>query len=156
MAVKKLKDFLDRNGVEYISIRHSPAYTAQKIAALAHVKGRNLAKAVMVKLDGRMVMAVLPSKYRVDLDRLREAAGAGNAELAREAEFAHLFPNCDTGAEPPFGNLWKLPVYVDRTLTADAEIAFNAGSHSELLQLSYADYARLVEPTVLDFSRPER
>jgi Ala-tRNA(Pro) deacylase len=156
MAVKKLKDFLDRNGAEYISIKHSPAYTAQKIAALAHVKGRNLAKPVMVKLDGRMVMAVLPSKYRVDLDLLREATRAGKAELARETEFSHLFPNCDTGAEPPFGNLWKMPVYVDRTLAEDKEIAFNAGSHSELVQLSYEDYARLVEPTVLSFSRPER
>jgi Ala-tRNA(Pro) deacylase len=156
MAVKKLKDFLDRNGVEYISIQHSPAYTAQKIAALAHVKGRNLAKPVMVRLDGRMVMAVLPSKYRVDLDLLREATRAGKAELARETEFSHLFPNCDTGAEPPFGNLWNLPVYVDKTLAEDKEIAFNAGSHSELVQLSYEDYARLVEPKVLSFSRPER
>lgn len=156
MAVKKLKEFLDRNKVEYISIKHSPAYTAQKIAALAHVKGRNLAKAVMVKLDGRMAMAVLPSKYRVDLDALRDATRSGKAELAHETEFSHLFPNCDTGAEPPFGNLWNMPVYVDRTLTGGTEIAFNAGSHSELLQLSYADYARLVEPRVISFSRPER
>ena len=156
MAVKKLKDFLDRNGVEYIAIKHSPAYTAQKIAALAHVKGRFLAKPVMVKLDGRMVMAVLPSKYRVDLEALRDATRAGQAELAHESEFAHLFPNCDTGAEPPFGNLWNMPVYVDRTLTQDETIAFSAGSHSELLQLSYTDYARLVEPEVLSFSQPER
>ena len=156
MAVQKLKDFLDRNRVEYVSISHSPAYTAQKVAALAHVKGRNLAKAVMIKVDGKMAMAVLPAKYRIDLQLLRAETGAREVELAPETEFENLFPNCDTGAEPPFGNLWDLPVYVDRTLTQDEEIAFNAGSHSELLQLSYADYARLVKPRVIAFSRPER
>jgi Ala-tRNA(Pro) deacylase len=156
MAVRKLKDFLDRNGVEYITISHSPAYTAQKVAASAHVKGRNLAKPVMIRIDGKMAMAVLPAKYRVDLQLLRAQTGAREVELARESEFEHLFPNCDTGAEPPFGNLWDLPVYADVTLTRDEEIAFNAGSHSELLQLTYADYARLVKPRVIAFSRPER
>jgi Ala-tRNA(Pro) deacylase len=155
MAVKKLKDFLDRNGVEYVTIRHSPAYTSQKIAALAHVKGRNLAKPVMVRVDGRMAMAVLPAKYRVDLELLQRETGAAAVELARETDFAGLFPNCDTGAEPPFGNLWKLPVYVDRTLADDEQIAFNAGTHAELMQLAYSDYERLVHPTVLAFSRLE-
>jgi Ala-tRNA(Pro) deacylase len=156
MAVKKLKDFLDLNGVEYVTIKHSPAYTSQKTAALAHVKGRNLAKPVMVKVDGELAMAVLPAKYRVDLQLLQMETGAADVELAGEPDFAGLFPSCDTGAEPPFGNLWDMPVYVDRTLTDDEQIAFNAGTHAELLQLAYRDYERLVHPRVFAFARPER
>ncbi len=154
MHVEKLKDYLDKNKVKYVSIRHSTAYSASAVAASAHVKGKNLAKTVIVKLDGKIVMAVLPSKYRVDLEQLRTATLSGSAELATEAELEKAFPNCEEGAMPPFGNLYSVPVYVEKSLAEDEEIAFNACSHSELIQLSYEDFARMVKPTVASFRMP--
>jgi Ala-tRNA(Pro) deacylase len=152
MPVTRLKEYLDRNKVKYVSIRHSTAYTAQEIAASAHVKGRNLAKSVVVRLDGKMALAVLPAKYQIELDTLREVAGAGKVVLAEEQEFTEKFPGCETGAMPPFGNLYDLPVYVDETLTRDEEIAFNACSHTELIQIGYKDFEKLAKPKFCKFS----
>ncbi len=155
MPVAKLKDFLEWEGVKYVTISHSPAFTAQEIAASAHVPGRELAKTVMVKLDGTMAMAVLRSTDRVDWELLKGAAGAATAELASEAEFEGIFPGCELGAMPPFGNLWDMQVFADTRLTEDDEIAFNAGSHTELVRLAYADFARLVKPKVLGLATRE-
>lgn len=152
MPLQKLTAFLDSHGVKYLTIDHSRAYTAQEIAASAHIPGKELAKTVMVKLDGAMAMAVLPASYRVDLDALKAVAGAQEAALATEAEFKDLFPECEVGAMPPFGNLWGLPVYVAATLAEGKEIAFNAGTHSQLVRMAYADFERLVRPTVANFS----
>jgi len=152
MPLQKLREFLDQNSVRYVSISHSPAYTAQEIAASAHIPGQELAKTVIVKLDGDMAMAVLPASFQVDLEDLRAAAGAGAVELATEEEFKGLFPGCEPGAMPPFGNLWDMPVFACETLAEDEEIAFNAGSHTELVKLSFADFAKLVEPKVARFS----
>ncbi len=152
MPVTELKEFLDKNKVKYVSIRHSTTYTAQEIAASAHVKGRNMAKTVVVKLDGKIALAVLPAKYQVDFARLKACCRVSSVELAREEEFAQLFPGCETGAMPPFGNIYDLPVYADESLKKDEEIAFNACSHTELIQLSYRDFERLVKPTFCRFS----
>jgi Ala-tRNA(Pro) deacylase len=152
MPVKKLKDFLDRERVKYVTLTHSRAYTAQEIAASAHIPGRELAKTVMVKLDGRMAMAVLPASFKIDFDRLKEAAGAKSVGLATEDEFKGMFPDCEVGAMPPFGNLYGMEVYVAERLVEDDEIAFNAGSHTELIRLSYKDFSRLVKPKVVRFS----
>ena len=146
MPVRRLKEFLDENKVKYVSISHSPAYTAQEIAASAHIPGKEVAKTVMVKLDGKMAMAVLPASYQVDLQRLKQVAGAEHIELATEDEFKDLFPGCEPGAMPPFGNLYDMQVYVSESLAEDEEIAFNAGSHTELLRMSYADFESLVAP----------
>jgi Ala-tRNA(Pro) deacylase len=151
MPVKKLKEFLDTAGVKYIIVSHAPAYTAQEIAASAHIPGRELAKTVIVKLDGKMAMAVLPASLVVDFDKLKQAAGASEAELASEDEFRSLFPECEVGAMPPFGNLYELPVYAERSLTEDEEIAFNGGSHKELFRMAYKDFANLVKPKTGDF-----
>lgn len=148
MPVNRLKEFLDENHVPYVTIKHSPAFTAQEIAALAHVPGKDLAKTVMVKLDGRLAMVVLPATDHVSANRLREFAGAEEVELASEEDFANVFPNCEVGAMPPFGNLWGLDVYVDEHLREDDEIAFNAGTHTELVKLPYADFERLVRPHI--------
>ncbi|MBI4539082.1 MAG: YbaK/EbsC family protein [Gemmatimonadetes bacterium] len=148
MPVQKLKDFLDSHRIKYVAIRHSTAYTSQEIAASAHIPGKELAKTVMVKVDGRMAMAVLPASLRVDFDRLKQAAGAGRVELATEAEFKGMFPDCEPGAMPPFGNLYGMEVFADETLAEDEEIAFNAGSHTELIRLSYGDFERLAGPRV--------
>ena len=149
MTVRKLEEFLDSHHVKYVRIIHSPAYTAQKVAASAHIPGKELAKTVMVKIDGKMAMAVLPASKKVDFKLLREALGASQVELAREREFKDLFPNCDVGAMPPFGNLYGLEVYVAEPLTKDEEIAFNAGSHTELIKLAYKDFEALVKPKVI-------
>ena len=153
MPVRKLKDFLDAHHVKYVTIIHSPAYTAQEIAARAGVSGKEIAKTVMVKIDTRMAMAVLPAPGHVDLDRLAELAGASKVVLAGEAEFKGLFPSCDVGAMPPFGNLYGMAVYVSDQLARDEEIAFNAGSQTELVRLAYRDFERLVKPVVGRFER---
>jgi Ala-tRNA(Pro) deacylase len=111
-----------------------------------------LAKTVIVKIDGQMAMAVLPASRQIDFGLLKDALGAKSVELASEAEFQGLFPDSELGAMPPFGNLYGLPVYVAESLTEDQEIAFNAGSHSVLFQMAYADFARLVRPTVIRFA----
>jgi Ala-tRNA(Pro) deacylase len=155
MPVKKLKEFLDEQKVKYVIMKHSPAYTAQEIASSAHIKGKELAKTVIVKIDGAMAMAVLPASFRVDMDALKKATGAKKIELAPEKEFKDLFPECETGAMPPFGNLYDMDVYVASSLAEDENIAFNAGSHTELIQLPYADFERLVGHKVVQFSRKE-
>ena len=153
MAVQKLKQFLDDKGVKYVTIGHSPAFTAPEIAASAHISGREVAKTVMVTIDGTMAMAVLSANRSVDFDLLKAAAAAETVELAGEEEFRDLFPGCEVGAMPPFGNLYGMAVYADEGLTEDEEIAFNAGSHKELVKLAWSDYVALVEPTIAAFAR---
>jgi Ala-tRNA(Pro) deacylase len=152
MPVKKLKAYLDENHVRYITIRHSSAYTAQEIAARSHVPGKNFAKTVMIKIDGKMAMAVLPASYQVDFDLLKELFGTKKVALATEAEFKYFFPDCEVGAMPPFGNLYDMEVFVAESLAGDREIAFNAGNHTEMIKLSYLDFERLVQPKVFKFS----
>jgi len=153
MPIKKLKAFLDEYGVKYVSIQHSPAYTAAEVAESAHIPGLLLAKTVMVWINDEMAMAVVPASHRIDFDRLAEASGAVEVQLASEDEFKELFPTCDTGAMPPFGNLYGMRVIVESALTKDYEIAFTAGSHSEVIRLPYADFERLVEPELASFSQ---
>lgn len=152
MPVKRLKDFLDKQGIRYVTIIHSPAYTAQQIAACAHIPGKELAKTVMVKIEGRMAMLVLPSNRKVVLQEVRDLLGIEHARFASEEEFQEMFPECEIGAMPPFGNLYGMDVYVAPSLAENEEIAFNAGSHTELMKLSYKDFVRLVRPQILSFT----
>lgn len=152
MPLTKLRAFLDEHHIKFVVISHSKAYTAQGIAAIAHIPGQELAKTVIVKLDGSLAMAVLPASYQVDLLALKKLTGVKDAALASEREFKQHFPDCETGAMPPFGNLYGIPVYVDETLTQDKEIVFNAGSHYELIKLTYMDFERWVKPEVMAFS----
>jgi Ala-tRNA(Pro) deacylase len=152
MPVKKLKEFLDNNNIRYVSMVHSPAYTAQEIAASAHIPGKELAKTVMVKINGEMAMAVLPASYKVDLNLLKELTGSKSIELASEHDFLNMFPGCELGAMPPFGNLYNIKVYSAKSLADNDEIVFNSGSHSELIKMKYQDFERLVKPIVLKFS----
>lgn len=152
MPVTKLKEFLDENRVQYDTVAHSTTFTTQEAAAAAHIRGKEVAKTVMVKLDGDMAMVVIAAPDRVDLDRVREVTGAASAELASEAEFKDLFPTCEPGAMPPFGNLWDMPVFVDQRLREDERIAFAAGTHKELVRLAYGEFERLVAPVVGTFT----
>ncbi|MDP8215139.1 MAG: YbaK/EbsC family protein [Candidatus Euphemobacter frigidus] len=152
MPAKKLKEFLDDQKVKYVTIDHSLAYTAQEIAAAANIPGKELVKTIMAKIDGEMAMAVLPASFRVDTDLLAKAAGAKKVEIAGEGEFKDLFPGCEVGAMSPFGNLYNLQVFVDKSLAKDRDIVFNAGSHRELIRMSYKDFEKLVKPIVANFS----
>jgi Ala-tRNA(Pro) deacylase len=149
MPTRKLRDYLDQHEIQYVTISHSPAYTAQRIAELTRIPGKELAKTVIVKIDDKFAMAVLPASRRVNLEHLKEAIGADEVSLSSETEFNELFPDCEVGAMPPFGNLYDMGVYVAEQLTEDEEIAFNAGTHSELVKMSYNDYANLVTPQVV-------
>ena len=152
MPAKKLKEFLDSNKVKYVSISHSSAYTAMEIAAMAHVPGKDLAKTVMIKINGHMAMVVLPATHMIKMDLLKKAVGSDDVRLSTEQEFKDRFADCEVGAMPPFGNLYNLQVYVSNSLKEDEEIAFNAGTHTELIKLSYKDFERLVNPKVAEFS----
>ena len=152
MPLARLREFLDSHKVKYVVISHSVAYTAQGIAALTHISGKDLAKTVIVKLDGSLAMAVLPASSQISLSRLKTVSGATNAALASEQEFKDKFPDCQTGAMPPFGNLYDMPVFADESLTRDKEIAFNAGSHLELIRMAWDDFQRLVKPRMARFA----
>ncbi len=149
MVIEKLKRFLDEKKVEYSIIQHSTAYTASEVAEVTHISGKEIAKTVIVNLDGKKVMVALPASYQIDFDLLREAAVARSAELATEEEFRNMFPGCQVGAMPPFGNLYGLDVIIDATLTEDKEIVFNAGTHQELIRMRFYDFQRLVRPRIL-------
>lgn len=151
MPVERVKQFLEDNDVKYVSITHSPAYTAQELAAEAHIPGGEIAKTVMVWIDERLAMAVVPAPYMVDLDALGEHTGATEVRVASEDEFTERFSDCDVGAMPPFGNLWDMKTFVDRRLREREKIAFNAGTHKELIRLPYADFEELVGPVALEF-----
>lgn len=156
MPSKMLKEFLDKNKIKYVTIKHSLAFTAQEIAASAHIKGTEMAKTVLIKIDGKMAMFVLPASYKVNFDQLQETLGTKNIRLANEVEFKDKFSDCDVGAMPPFGNLYGLDVYVADVLAKDEEIAFNACTHTVLIQMPYKDFERLVKPRLIKFSYPTR
>ena len=153
MPTRKLKKILDENDVKYVTISHSEAYTAQEIAGLAHIKGDEFAKTVMLKIDGKMAMAVLPASYKIDFNKLYHLGLGENVRLANEMEFKDKFPECEVGAMPPFGNLYDMPVYVAESLMKDIEIAFNSGTHKELIKMKTEDYINIVHPETLKFSK---
>ena len=144
----KLREFLDRHRVPYEVLTHRQAFTAQEVAQAQHVRGAELAKVVMLRSGPEFLMAVLPAPQRIDLDHARAAMGKPGLTFATEQEFEGLFPGCEAGAMPPFGNLYGLRVYVDQMLTRDKEIVFNAGTHTLTVKMAYADFERLVQPTV--------
>ncbi len=154
MAIlETLQRYLDEHRVAYEILTHPPAYTAQEVAAAQHVRGRDLAKVVIVEAGDRPVMVVLPATRRLDLLKLRPLLASNvQLRLAHENEFEHLFGPCEPGAMPPFGNLYGLPVYVDRSLTAEETIVFQAGTHTETVRMRAADFVDLVKPVVDDFT----
>jgi len=156
MVPASISRYLERHGVTFSVVEHSVAYTAQEEAAAMHVPGREWAKAVVCMIDDQPTLAVLPADRLVDLDRLREACGARAARLAREAEFRPLYSDCEVGAMPPFGPLYKQPVVVERSLTSDPVILFNGGSHHDAIRMRYRDFEALVKPTIADFGMPIR
>lgn len=148
----RLKTFLDESNIRYTLMTHSPAYTAQAAAATLHVPGKELAKTVVLSAGDNTVLAVLPASFHVDLKKLGELVGR-SVRLATEAEFISLFPDCELGAMPPFGSLYKLPVYVDESLAADEEIVFNAGTHRDAIRMRFADFERVAKAKRAPFAK---
>ena len=150
MPVQKLKEFLDNHQVNYVCMACSPAFTAQEVAASAHVSGKYMAKTVIVKAGGKFVMVVLPAQDHINFGLLKASLKAKEADLATESEFKTQFPECEAGAMPPFGNLYGMAVYVSHHLGEHDQIVFNAGTHSEVMRLAYADFENLVHPNVIE------
>lgn len=148
----KVEQLLRDRHVPFVVHHHPLAYTAQEVAAAEHVPGRLVAKVVIAFADDRMVMLALPAPQKVDLLKFAEEVCTDNVRLASEREFAHVFADCETGAMPPFGNLYGMPVFVDKRLAADDRIVFQAGTHTDTIELNYAAYAELVHPRVADFA----
>lgn len=151
-CLERLKEYLREHGVVYEHMTHPRAYTAQEVAAAQHVLGDWLAKVVMAFAGDELVMLALPATYKINFAKLRSALGVDDARLAQEDDFAAVFPDCEVGAMPPFGNLYDVPVYVDQVLAEAEEIVFDAGTHTDTLKVAYADWERLVQPTLLDFA----
>jgi Ala-tRNA(Pro) deacylase len=154
LSLNKLKEFLDNSLVAYEVLTHPVAFTAQQLAAVQHVKGKQLAKVVVARGGSEFIMIVLPAPYHVGLQRARAVTGKQDLEIAHESEFASLFAGCEPGAMPPFGNLYNVPVWVDESLAQDEEIVFNACTHTEAIKMKYSDFARLVHPTVAKLRMP--
>ncbi len=153
-VLKRLKEYLDENKIKYISIDHSPAFTGQELAESVHISGKEIAKTVILKAGGSYMMAVLPASRKINFGYLEEQIAAKELRLAQEDEIENLFPDCEVGAMPPFGNFYDMPVYAASALAEDEEIVFNAGTHTDAIRMSYKDYIRLVDPDVINFSDP--
>ncbi len=149
MLTNRLKEFLDTNSIKYVIITHSQAFTANEIARTTHIPGKEMAKTIMVKIDGKIAMIVLPASCKIDFVLLKQATGANDIVLASENEFKDMFPECEVGAMPPFGNIYGIDVFVADSLTEDEEIVFNAGSHTDLVKMSYKDFTALVHPKII-------
>ncbi len=148
----RVTDFLDESGVSYEVTEHRPAFTAQQIAAEEHEPGKYVAKPVIIRADGQLMMCVLPAPNKADMGALKSQLGVQDVELVEEKEIADMFPDCELGAEPPFGNLYDMPTILDKTMQDDDHILFQAGTHEQGIRLSMKDYIYLVKPHVLDFS----
>jgi len=146
---RRLDEYLKQNHVVYHHARHAQAFTAQGVAAAEHISGKEVAKTIVFKVDGQFVLVVLPALWKVNLNALRDQLPSRNVELASEKEIARLFPDCRVGAMAPFGNLYDLPVYVDKTLTEDSEIVFNAGTHEDTIRMKYEDFEKLVHLEII-------
>ncbi|MGH9427541.1 MAG: aminoacyl-tRNA deacylase [Terriglobia bacterium] len=147
---RRVKDYLEQNQVPYSHCTHRLAYTAQEVAAAQHVPGREMAKTIVLKAGSQFVMVVLPAVMKINMKTLRDELPFSHVELATEKEFAELFADSEVGAMAPFGNLYGLPVFVDKSLAEDAEIVFNAGTHVDTIRIKYADFLRLIKPVIVD------
>ena len=149
---EQLEQYLRTHQISYQIQHHPVSFTAQQIAGSEHISGKKVAKSVVVFADNNMVLLVLPAAFRVDLDKAQARLGVQEVRLAHEGEFQAAFPGCDVGAMPPFGNLYGIPVYVEESLTKQETIVFPIGTHTETMSLKYADFERLVQPTVTEFA----
>ncbi len=147
---KKIREYLDKERVGYQLLEHSRAFTATEVAGAQHVPGRQMIKSVIVKADDQFVMCLLPAIHYLDIDKFKEISGAKQVRLAHEEEMSKLFPDCEIGSEPPFGALYGIKVYADKFLEEDNEVAFNAGTHSDMIKMKFKDVQRLSQPVFVE------
>jgi Ala-tRNA(Pro) deacylase len=150
---EQLEVYLREHQVPYQLQHHAQAFSAQKIAESEHIPGKMVAKTVIVLADNHVIALVLPASYRADLNKIQAALGTREIRLAHEAEFAATFPDCEVGTMPPFGNLYGIPVYVEKHLTEEETIIFPVGTYTDTMSLKYADFERLAQPKVMTFAR---
>jgi Ala-tRNA(Pro) deacylase len=149
---KEITSYLDEHRVPYETIHHRRDFTAQETAADTHTKGKEFAKTIVLFIDDRYYLAVLPAHRQVSLSKIKDGLHAKNVALASEDEISSIFNNCETGAMPPLGELYNLPVYVDDEIHRDYQITFNAGTHEDVIRMLYKDYQALVHPKVMDIT----
>jgi len=153
MSIRQTIDFLDQHDARYVVISHAKAYTAQQVAASTHIPGRDMIKVVAVLIDGQLALAAVPATCDVDTERLRSAADAQVVEIASEWDLADRFPGCELGAMPPIGQPVGVDVYMDRHLAREKFIAFNAGTHSDVIVMQFPDYRRVAHPKLVNIAR---
>ncbi|MDP4174490.1 MAG: YbaK/EbsC family protein [Bacteroidota bacterium] len=156
MTLLNVKDYLQKRDVRFKDIFHPVSFSAQETAARAHVKGREFAKTVLIFVDNKMVMTVLPASHFIDFDKLKTTLKAVKVGLASESEFKSRFPGCEVGAMPPFGNLFNMEVYMSESLLVNRDVTFNAGSHTEAITISIGEFVRIINPKILDFTRKHK
>jgi Ala-tRNA(Pro) deacylase len=149
-----LQSYLDEMGANYRLLRHDPAYTAQDLAAIEHIPGRQVIKSVIVRADGQFVLCALPACYRVDLEELRQQLEAQDVQLVNEQNLRSLFPDCELGAEPPIGRMFGMSTLMDESLVADDHVTFQAGTHNDAVTMTLAEYRRVAQPEMAHFARP--
>jgi len=154
MRPRSLDEFLAKARVPYTTFRHAPAFTAMQAAAVSHVPGRSWAKTVICFADGEPVFAVVPAHYTVDLEKLRNLAATTTMRLASAGEIAELYPECEEGAAPPFGQLYLQRVFVEQCFVGDPEMVFHAGTHTDCIRMHYGDFVDIARPVVGTFSTP--
>ena len=153
MPARKVRELLDGHKIKYVRIIHSPVFTAQEVAEASFIPKKEFAKTVMIKVYGKMAMVVLAADSKVNFNLLEKALGTSDISIAEEADFTNMFPECEIGAMPPFGNLYDMAVYVDEHLAENKEIAFTAGTHAEAVKLAYKDFKNLVNPKPVQIAR---
>lgn len=153
---ERLEAYLRASQVPFEAHPHQPAYTAQAVAEREHIPGQLMVKVVVVVADGELAMLALPTSRRADLARVAELLDAREVRLATEGELSLAFPDCEIGAMPPFGGMYGLPVYVDRSLEGEHRVFFQDGTHTGAMSVSYADFRRLAAPVVAEFTGAHR
>ncbi len=149
-VIKKLDDLLKKSKVKYEKIAHAETFTSQETAQVEHIPGKEVAKVVMVKADGKDAMMVLPASYKLDLSKAKALLKAKEVRLASEQEFISLFPDCEKGAMPPFGIIYNITCFADKVIAENEKIVFNAGTHKESIKMSYSDYEKIAQPKLGD------
>ena len=148
-CAERVREHLMATGVGYSLSDHDPAFTAQELAAAEHVPGRMVAKPVILWAGGELVMAVVPATSRVDLDLAAASLAVPAVAMAQESEFAERFPDCERGAEPPFGSLYGMRTCIDVSMTTIHELVFAAGSHSRSMKIDTQDYLEAAKPDIV-------
>ena len=142
----RLDELLDSRHVPYERLQHRPAYTANRVAQALHVRGREMAKTVLLRTGRGHMLAIVPATHRIDLEQVRRELHDDTVEMASEEEMDRLFPDCGRGAMPPFGCLYDLPTIVDEALVEDEQIVFEAQNHEEAIRMAYRDFEELEHP----------